>query len=538
MKTTYASRTHRTFSSWFSRGVALLGALATLGAAGCATSDDGAGAEGEKLGEVESALFGNGLYWSTGTDGITEVPVCWQFSGYDADKEYVRSAIEGQWGAVTSVRFTGWGTCGASTPSNAIKISEGDETPHSNVGTSGSGVSMTLNFHYSSWNSYTYLNCECPPYDVACVFHSKRYYAYSCDYCSNQHEFCDGLIALHEFGHALGFYHEQDRPDNSGGEYCDDTVVTRSGGDLLTSSYDTDSVMNYCTEWDHTVPEISSGDVEGAIAAYGSRPSTLTKQVLIYHDAGFGGSVQALYPGNYNMSDLTIGNDALSSLRIPSGWTVQLFTDSNYGGSSVTLTSDNAYLGDVSFNDKASSIKVSGPSISYPVIYKDSGYSGTSMTLRPGVYSSSGDLGSVGNDAVSSLSVPSGWTVTLYTDTAFGGTSVSYTSSASSIGSFNDKTTSIKVVGPTGMNPVVIYKDASYKGTGQALWPGRYTDSDLSIGNDDLTSLTIPSGWTVMLMDNSPFWGEMQQYTSDTSSVSGDGFNDKTSSIVVLGPDP
>jgi hypothetical protein len=395
---------------------------------------------------------------------------------------------------------------------------------------------MTLNFTYDNWNSYTYVDCECPPYDAACVFHSASYYKYSCDHCSDNHEFCDGLIALHEFGHALGFYHEQDRPDNAGGEYCDDTVSTDYGGDDLTSGYDTGSIMNYCTEWDHTVPEISDGDVEGVIAAYGTRPYTLTNQALIYEDTGFSRSVQALYPGDYNMSDLTIGNDTVSSLRIPSGWTVQLFADASFSGSSVTLTSASSNLSDVSFNDRASSIRVTGTSTAFPVIYKDAGYSGTTLTLRPGVYSSSGDLGGVGNDAVTSMTVPSGWTVTLHENANFGGSSVTYTSNISNLGSFNDKATSIKVVGPTGTNPVVIYKDASYVGAGQALWPGRYEAADLSIGSDELTSLTIPTGWTVLLMEHSPFWGNLKRYTSSQSSVS--GFNDATSSIVVFGPDP
>jgi hypothetical protein len=86
------------------------------------------------------------------------------------------------------------------------------------------------------------------------------------------------------------------------------------------------------------------------------------------------------------------------------------------------------------------------------------------------------------------------------------------------------------------MNPVVIYKDSSYVGEGQALWPGRYEDDDLSIGNDALSSLSIPTGWTVLVMEHSPFWGNLKEYTSSQASLS--GFNDVGSSIVVLGPDP
>lgn len=267
-----------------------------------------------------------------------------------------------------------------------------------------------------------------------------------------------------------------------------------------------------------------------------SEPNKLTSQVLIYSESNYVGDVQALYPGSYSTySALTIGNDALSSLRIPSGWTVTLYSDNNFSGSSLTLTSDASSLTAQSFDNTVSSIKVTGPSASFPVIYKDGSYSGSSQTLRPGVYNTSGDL-TIGNDAVSSVSVPSGWSVTLYKDHYYSGSSVTYTSSASSLGSFNDDTTSIKVTGPSAyQTPVVIYKDANYTGQGQALWPGHYASSNLTIGDDALSSLTIPSGWTVYLLNTSPY-GTMKVYTSNQSSLTNDGFNDVTSEIVVVGP--
>ncbi len=346
------------------------------------------------------------------------------------------------------------------------------------------------------------------------------------------------MTALHEFGHGVGMYHEQQRPDNTDGAYCDEwqsgETKAPSGGVVLTSSYDTDSIMNYCSEWDRNSPHLSQGDGEGTATRYGAKPNKLTNQVILYADTVYTGASQALYPGSYDVSSLKVGNDALSSLRIPSGWSVTLYKNSGFSGTSLTLTSDTVSLEDLSFNDAASSITVTGPSASFPVIYKDGNYAGSSQTLRPGVYSAS-DL-TIGNDALSSVSVPSGWSVTLYTDNNFGGSSVTYTSSSSLV-SINDKTSSIKVSGPSAYwTPVVIYKDANYTGSAQALWPGRYEADDLSIGNDDLSSLTIPSGWTVYLLKDSPSYGGMKEYSSSQSSLSGDGFNDVTSAIVVEGP--
>jgi hypothetical protein len=289
--------------------------------------------------------------------------------------------------------------------------------------------------------------------------------------------------------------------------------------------------MGYCSQWDRSTPHISGGDVTGAHAAYGAKPNHLTNQVLIYSSKGYAGGVAALYPGSYSsFSGLDIGNDSASSIRVPNGWSVTLYENTNYGGSSVTLTGDVFDLGGNSFNEKASSMVVTGPSGSFPVIYKDANYAGTSQTLRPGLYTS-GEL-AFGNDAASSLTVPTGWKVTLYEDGSFSGTTVTYTASASSFVNFDNKTSCVRVEGPDGWNPVMLFNDASYKGSAQALWPGRYA----GISNDALSSLIIPSGWRVTLLEHGDYWGDRLQLTSSQASLSPWGWNDVASSIVIEGP--
>nr|WP_295870482.1 glycoside hydrolase family 18 [uncultured Chitinophaga sp.] len=86
--------------------------------------------------------------------------------------------------------------------------------------------------------------------------------------------------------------------------------------------------------------------------------------VQFYQDANYGGAVTRTIPkGSYTMADFTgygMVNDWASSVKIPAGWTVILYADNNFSGTSWTLTGDNANFGALSpsANDKVSSFKI------------------------------------------------------------------------------------------------------------------------------------------------------------------------------------
>ncbi|MBO1046657.1 MAG: hypothetical protein HEQ10_02380 [Dolichospermum sp. DEX182a] len=264
-------------------------------------------------------------------------------------------------------------------------------------------------------------------------------------------------------------------------------------------------------------------------------------QVTFYENTMYGGNSLSLAPGNYNQDQFgSLGNDKLSSLKIPEGLSVRLYADHYFEGKYKDYTSGN--IDDVKdFNDLTSSIQIiQGPSIE---TFRDTNYGGNSFRFAPGNYNQT-DFGSLGYDALSSLKIPEGLSVRLYADHYYQGKYKDYTSgNIDDVKDFNDLTSSIQVIrGPS----IEIFQDTSYGGNSFRLAPGKYNYNNFgSLGNNTLSSLKIPKELTVILYaDDQPQTSNDSSYienpigkykvfnSGDYSSV-GDDFNDQTSYIVI-----
>lgn len=87
-----------------------------------------------------------------------------------------------------------------------------------------------------------------------------------------------------------------------------------------------------------------------------------TGVATVYKDCNYAGTAVSLPVGNYTLSQLQargIVNDDISSIKVSSGYAIQVYWDDNYLGSTLTFTTDNACLVDEGWNDKISSLKVS-----------------------------------------------------------------------------------------------------------------------------------------------------------------------------------
>jgi hypothetical protein len=115
-------------------------------------------------------------------------------------------------------------------------------------------------------------------------------------------------------------------------------------------------------------------------------------------------------------------------------------------------------------------------------IYQHGSYSGISQTLQAGNY----DVNSltIGNDQLSSLKVDPGFAAILYEHANFAGQSVTYTANTSWVGTFNDLTSSIRVIKPLQVT------NNNDSGIGSLRYAIDYANSNPGIDTIDLTGIS------------------------------------------------
>lgn len=249
-----------------------------------------------------------------------------------------------------------------------------------------------------------------------------------------------------------------------------------------------------------------------------------TPKVILYTDKDYAGWSQELEEGDH--TNLALGNDALSSLRVPEGYKVTLFEHGNFSGQSMTCVGNIPYVGD-SLNNRISCVRIEKYVSKKVIVFTDRDYAGASQELDEGTHTNLG----IRNDALSSLRIPDGFKVTLFEHgpTSSNRKMVCYASTPYVGDSANDKVTSVNISRGTS-NKVMLYTDEGFMGWNQELDVGRY--GNLEIGNDTLSSVRVPAGFKVTLYEHGDFTGRQMVCVMDTPDL-GSSVKDQISSVVV-----
>lgn len=168
--------------------------------------------------------------------------VCWEdFSQTTSDyRALVRQAVADTWEKHSALEFPGWTECQPG--DKGVRIAVRDTGAHVKfLGKFLNGMKdgMVLNATYQNWNQV----------------------------CQNQLDYCNRVIAIHEFGHAIGFAHEQNRPDTEG--ECAVLAQGTDGDTISITPWDPHSVMNYCNEVYSNDGVLSKFDIVAAQYIYG-----------------------------------------------------------------------------------------------------------------------------------------------------------------------------------------------------------------------------------------------------------------------------
>lgn len=136
-----------------------------------------------------------------------------------------------------------------------------------------------------------------------------------------------------------------------------DTIKNKWSAVGTSSAWKNNMIYNVVKEY---LPGKVSSTGGSSSSDNNSSGSSTSGVATFYEHSNYGGRSVSLGEGSHNYNDIVsagIKNDAISSIRVSSGYKVTIYNDADFKGDKKEFTSDASYVGD-DLNDKTSSIKI------------------------------------------------------------------------------------------------------------------------------------------------------------------------------------
>ena len=170
--------------------------------------------------------------------------VCWENHAEldPSDITLAQNAVKRTWEEHSALNFNFTGDCLENSAGLRVLVEDdSNNTPHVKaLGQQLDGIKegIVLNFTFNNWRPR----------------------------CKYERTSCIESVTIHEFGHAIGFSHEQNRPDTKG-----ECALMNDGPDgdtYLLTPWDPNSVMNYCNKKFNNGGNLSQTDILALKIAY------------------------------------------------------------------------------------------------------------------------------------------------------------------------------------------------------------------------------------------------------------------------------